>query len=581
MKRFDKKVLKKGVASICVSFLIVLCIYFVYDYVAVFLNRAIETHSIGFLEGFDLKTKLQEKCGFEGVPSAAQVQETFGLFYKLFLFWTAFVGLLIFAPWTCWKKSEKGKFFPTYNPKKKYIRGSLFSISALFISVVALFLFWNFVIRISGLLGDDYYCGMTQWKSFITRFSWWVWCYATHVSRIGESIYYIFPQTIDRTYHLIVTPLFVAVFPFVMKLFANASFSMTEWRGVAYYWMMGLLSFMGVVIIRIFIVLAPTANYFYPVVLCLFFWSFYYRYSGYKQNSDYSTLSKILFFILGVISGWSTEGLGAIGVFLGGIWLFYWWRKENHIGKMHYIGLIGYLSGACNVMFSTGPVIRGLHDTSLTGGNVPYNLTVLPLWQRFTYVPEMFEAIWPCVRLTVMFLALIIVLALIFKQKECLTRQMIIKLFYFIVVALALCFVYIVGAIPNGSTFTPASFVMIAALGIVYAKLLETNWKIAVFPLIALVVTTFVYMSPRIKHAMVTSKAEKARIVRILEAKQQGITDLVLSYPANCDLSVTEKGKIVDRTYIPFQHFSPNPVANKHQAAFFGLHSIAEENWKP
>ena len=87
-------------------------------------------------------------------------------------------------------------------------------------------------------------------------------------------------------------------------------------------------------------------------------------------------------------------------------------------------------------------------------------------------------------------------------------------------------------------------------------------------------------MTPRVSHALLTSKADKARIVRILEAKRQGIKDLVLPYPDDCDLSITSSGKEVDRTYIPFQHFSSNPQNNKHQATFFGLNSITEEDWK-
>lgn len=441
-------------------------------------------------------------------------------------------------------------------------------------------MFWYWIISLSGMFGDDYYCGMTQGKPLITRIAWWVWCYATHVSRIGESIYYIFPQTVERTQHLLITPLFVALFPFVMKRFSDAKFRMNEWRGIAYYWLMGLMSFMGIVIIRILIIYAPCANYFYPVVWCLFFLSFYVRYNGYKAHSDYSTITKVAFCLLGILSGWSTEGLGVVGMLFLLLWLAYWAITEKHVSKLHYAGIISYLIGACNVVFSTGPIIRGALDTNLTGGNVPYNLSVLPLWQRFTYFPEMLEAIGPCVRFPLIFIALTIFVAVIFKQKECYNKQMLIKLLSFSVVSFVLCFVYIVGAVPNGSTFSPASYFMVAALGIIYSKLLESNWKIAILPLLILVITTCIYMTPRVSHALLTSKADKARIVRILEAKRQGIKDLVLPYPDDCDLSITSSGKEVDRTYIPFQHFSSNPQNNKHQATFFGLNSITEEDWK-
>lgn len=580
MLHMKNRIVFKIVLSAAIAVCVVVCLYLVYDYAANLLNKAIDNHSIAFIEGFNLKEKLYEKCGFESFPSASLVQNMFGLFYKLFLFWVVFVGLLFFAPWSKWSANETVSFFPKTDCIIPHYSGNKSSLIALLVSVILLFLFWHWIISLSGMLGDDYYCGMTQGKPFITRFAWWMWCYATHVSRIGEAIYYIFPQTIDRTYHLIVTPMFVALFPFVMKRFSHANFSMAEWRGVAFYWMMGLMCFMGVIIIRIFIVFAPTANYFYPVVTCLFFWSFYYRYEGYNQNNNYSTIAKILFFILGVFSGWATEGLGVVGILLATLWLFYWYRRERHISKMHYVGLIAYFIGACSVVFSTGPIIRGLRDTSLTGGNVPYNLSVLPLCQRFTYIPEMIEAIWPCIRFSVMFIALIVILALIFRLKSCYSKQVLLRLLSFSIVAFALCFVYIVGAIPNGSTFSPASFLMIAALGGVFAKLLESNWKVAIFPLAILMICTFVYMKPRIQHALLTSKAEKERISNILEAKHKGVKDLVLPYPADFDLSRTTSGEEVDRTYIPFQHFSSDPKDNTKQAMFFGLNSIAEEDWK-
>lgn len=576
-------ILKKLCFSFIASIVITLSVYLVYDYVANWLNIAIDNHSISILEGFDLKTKLQEKCRLDSIPTAEQLQNRFGLFFKIFLFWLSAVFLLLFAPWRYWKEHETGRFLPSQDWLLKKVTSILdnkASSIVLLLSMCAFFAFWYWVISLSGMLGDDYYCGMTQGKSLITKFAWWAWCYATHVSRIGESIFYIFPQTVDRTQHLLITPLFVMLFPFVMKRFAKASFKMNEWRGIAYYWMMGIMSFLGVVIIRILIIYAPTTNYFYPVVWCLFFWSFYYNYAGCKESSNYSTISKIAFCILGVLSGWATEGLAVIGVVLGSIWLVYWVAKERYISKFYYLGLISYLVGACNVVFSTGPIIRGMLDTRLTGGNVPYNLSVLPLWQRFTYIPEMFEAIWPCVRFTVGLIFFTIIIAYIAKVKECYSKGLLLKVSCFFIVALLLCFVYIVGAIPNGSTFAPASYVMVAALGVLYAQLLLRKWYVAVVPLVVLFSFAVWYMTPRIEMALITSKAEKKRIEYIQQEKNKGIKTLVLPYPLSFPLPETEGGAATDRTYIPFQHFSINPAINKHQAIFFGVNSISEQDWK-
>ena len=571
----SKTVLARLFTALLLAIIVVAVMYLVYDYAAVALNHAIDNRSIGFLQGFDLKAKLYDKCGFDGVPSAAEIQSRFGLFYKIFLFWFAFLGLLVFAPWKRWKQDHTA-----FLPRIRFT-SQLFKVApqykrstwALILSIIALYAFWYWIISLSGMLGDDYYCGMTQGKPFITRFAWWVWCYVTHVSRIGESIYYIFPQTIERTQHLLITPLFVALFPFVIKRFSEAKFKMNSWRGVVFYWAMGVLAFMGIVIIRILIIYAPCTNYFYPVVLCLLFWSFYLNYKGYAPHNNHSTLTIIGFTILGVISGWATEGMAAIGIILLTIWLFYWVAKEKIIPKFYYMGLIGYLIGACNVVFSTGPAIRGALDPRLTGGNVPYNLTVLPFCQRFTYLPELYQALWECITVPVCLILLSIALICIFRLLPYFGKRFWQRFLFYMIIAMSLATVYIVGAVPNGSTFTPSSYIMVAAFGLILARMLEINWKVALTPVLCLIVCTIIYMYPRIKLGLITSRYDKARIELIKAKKAAGEKDIELPYPLPFEYKA-------DRTYIPFQHFSPRPSENKHQATFFGVHSIKEEDWK-
>lgn len=88
-------ILKKLCFSFIASIVITLSVYLVYDYVANWLNIAIDNHSISILEGFDLKTKLQEKCRLDSIPTAEQLQNRFGLFFKIFLFWLSAVFLLL------------------------------------------------------------------------------------------------------------------------------------------------------------------------------------------------------------------------------------------------------------------------------------------------------------------------------------------------------------------------------------------------------------------------------------------------------------------------------------------------------
>ena len=82
-----------------------------------------------------------------------------------------------------------------------------------------------------------------------------------------------------------------------------------------------------------------------------------------------------------------------------------------------------------------------------------------------------------------------------------------------------------------------------------------------------------IYMYPRIKLGLITSRYDKARIELIKAKKAVGEKDIELPYPLPFEYKA-------DRTYIPFQHFSPRTFENKHQATFFGVHSIKEEDWK-
>lgn len=401
---------KNYIIKVFLSLLIAIIITFVlsvfYAEVRSLLLDAISNNSISFLSNFDLIGKIQTKCGFETIPTVSELNQRFLLFYKIGLFWFVFLLLVFFAPRKLWN-TQKSYFWPKFTCPTLQIKYHKISTFILIICILIIYFLIYYIIYLSWFGGDDYYCGMTQGQSFVTRFSWWCWCFVTHVSRIGEIIFYIFPYSLDKSQHLFITPLFICVFPFIVKrAIGNVTFSMNTWKGILFYICIAIISFMGIGEINIITGYAACTNYIYPTIIFLFFLSYYTIYRG--ELKSYSTLTYILFCLMSVIAGWATEGLAVAGsLYLFG-WLLYWGIKKQQVDKLHYYGIMSFLIGACNVVFSPGPSIRGALTHTLTGGNVPYNLTVLPLYKRFLYTPELFQALWPCVSLSVTLIVIIL-----------------------------------------------------------------------------------------------------------------------------------------------------------------------------
>ena len=60
MLHMKNRIVFKIVLSAAIAVCVVVCLYLVYDYAANLLNKAIDNHSIAFIEGFNLKEKLYE-----------------------------------------------------------------------------------------------------------------------------------------------------------------------------------------------------------------------------------------------------------------------------------------------------------------------------------------------------------------------------------------------------------------------------------------------------------------------------------------------------------------------------------------
>lgn len=556
----------KACISLTSAIIITILISFLYSTGREWLLEAISNKSLSFLNDFDLINKIQTKCGFDTIPTVSELNSRFLLFYKIGLFWFTFILLWIFAPWEQWKE-QKSYFFPHIKIPTLNIKKNIYSTILLILCIVAIYWLIYYIIYLSWFGGDDYYCGMTQGKSFITKFAWWLWCYVTHVSRIGEIIIYIFPYTLDKSQHLFITPIFICIFPFIVKrVIGNAHFFMNSWKGVIFYISISILSFLGIGTISIITGYAACTNYIYPTIIFLFFLSFYTAYNGIVKS--YSSLTYIAFCILSLVSGWATEGLAVTGCLYLFVWLIHWGIKRNQIDKLHYLGIMFFLVGACNVVFSPGPSIRGALTPTLTGGNVPYNLTVLPFHERFFYIPELLQALWPCVHITLYLIGILLISSFLTKMK--LGKEFYKNLFLWLALAFISAFVYIVGAIPNSSTFVPASYLAICAFAYLYSKVLNEKIYLAFGLFIGFTIYSTWYMIPRISVAKKLKKYEIIRTNRIKEA--------ILSHEKNIKLPPT-----LPFTYNPQKNginvslLSNDPSKNQMAAKYFHIESICEE----
>ncbi len=549
-----------------------------------YLLFAIENHTIGFLDNFDLISKIQEKCHFETIPTLAQIQETFFQIPKWFIFSLGFCILLVFMPVKEWKKNHDFHWFPrkgTINACFESIWSSYKSANKFyFVIICVLFLtqysLCHYIIYLSWMSGDDYYCGMTLGQPLIVKFAWWIWSNLTHVSRIGEMIYYIFPQTIDRPMNLWFTPFVFSLFPFIITrvLSNNKDYSWCNFKGACRYLVLSCMIYLGLAHLTTFCCYAVVCAYIYSTLFVLFMLPLFMNLS--RWNQPHSVLYIMLLMIGSFICGQSTEGISVIMTsFLGILFIYMLYQHFVNQKKLYpafYLPLISFWIGACWILLSTGTIIRGM-NTPLTGGNVPYNLTGMSLLQKITYLPEMFYAIWKLAYIDLLVFAFLLSLCMVLILKNRERREYYIpiikKACLFLFVAILLAVVYLVGAIPNGSTLTPCSFMIIAVdayLMVSIEKAIKSSF-IHVLLSVVLVVVSYFYIQPAIEYAKYLKPFDELRTQRIFEQKKQGIQDVILPSPFPEDFD-PEKSKLF-ATYI-----------QPGYAFLFGVKSITEEGAK-
>ncbi len=536
---------KKLFINIVYSFLfaIMLTILFcgLYTFCRNYLSQCIENNSIGFLENFNLIEKIQEKCHFDTIPTIWQLQETFMQISKLFIFFFGLSLLIIFMPINEWK--EQGFHFYFYPPKEAIcqffykIKNSFKHANKRWMFFLLVLMAIQYVVCYSIIYyswwsGDDFYCTMTSGKSFFVRYFWWIWCCLTHVARVGEMIYYIFPLSPDRWSHLFITPAIFVSFPFAVKRIVAPNLSWTSAIGTLFYLSSCCLIYLGTNGFSTFCCYAPCTGYIYSSIFVLFIIPYYIY--GIDRTNSYSFLSIIVFCLCSFIFGSSTEGIAAIFTVILASQLLWRYFKGMSLPPLYYFSLIAFWVGATWLLFSPGATIRGM-NTPFTGGNVPYNFYGMSILEKLSYIPDMLFAIWKVTRTTLILYAITFFVWLHAYVKLNYKEELKKKLYYSLLIALislSMAIIYIAGAIPNGSTFTPCSYGLICALLYLVVALCEiyrSNILILIFS-VTLCIINICYIFPSLTYSVYLKPYDIKRSNLLYEQINQGEKTIILPY---------------------------------------------------
>lgn len=536
-KNIKKKVLVSIVISTITALIVTGLFIYLYQYLRGILINAIELKSIALLGHFDLLTKIHDKMGFNTIPTIWDMQIHYGMIIKFSVSIVVISQLLYWMPREVWSQ-HKTTFFPDINLNfnlKKRIGWKI----GLIILVMLFYTIFSYFLYLCWMGGDDWYSTMSTGLSLPSRLAWWGWCWMTHVSRIGEMLVYLHPLTLDRWQHYLITPLFWISFPFIIKYMIGkyADFKMYSAKGLIFYATMASMTLLGIKNIMIPTCYIVSANYVYGSILSILYFAIIFH----RNKEKTSVLGIITLSFLALICGWSTEGFAVMGLATFVIYLFYLSRKGIYLNKANYISIIFYFIGTCNVLFSPGPIVRGHLNPTITGGNVPYNLSSIGLFDRLAYIPEWIESI--CSSMYMNFILILIFSCIVLIYKSRFTNGALLWIHITIPVAIGLlsALAYLVGgAIPNASTYIPSCYCLCIAIGILLATLLNQNILITSIISVSIVLFFAISIGQKIAFLAPLKHYESQMYEEIFRQKNLGKEHIVLDYPFDSEIQEKE-----------------------------------------
>lgn len=540
------------------------------------LLRAIDSHTIAFLENFDLIGKIQEKVHTDTIPTIWQLQAMFFQIGKLFIFFLGFCVLLLFMPLKEWRSQHRLYCLPRFSKLRQCWQSLCNCFSAvhkgwlavlIVLAALQFALCWTIVYH-SWWSGDDFYCTLNTGQPFLVRFLRWVWCSSIHVARGGELFFYLFPLTPDRWVHLLLTPAFFALFPWAVKRLVLPQLEMCSLRGVLFYLTAACLIYMGARFTT-YCCFSACANYIYGTIFAMFVIPYYVY--GVDQTKDHSWLTILLFGLCTFLLGVSTEGIAVVFIVLLFGQLLWRYVKVQPLPPLYYISLITFWMGACWLLFMPGAAVRGM-NTPFTGGIVPYNFYGMPLLTKLSYLPELFAVIWRVCHVALIFYMLTVAVwlyAYLRSGRSALLLRPLLVSLGILALSLLTAVVYIGGCIPNGSTFTPCSFGIISALLYLLYTLYDAHisWLYPALVVVALIALCVRLIVPNLSYSIYLKPFELQRNARIQQQIAAGQDTIRLPYPYPADYDST-------RTDIP------HAVKISEMAVYFNVKAIIEEGKK-
>lgn len=551
-ERLHKKgiLLRLGLSVVLASVMTVLfCL--VYTAGRDWLLQAIESHSLAFLENFDLLGKVQEKFHLDTIPTIWQLQDMFFQIGKYFLFALVFSLLLFFMPVREWKAHYQFYWLPNPVKVKTLIAHCCTRLKVahkgwlliLMVLAIVQFVLCYTIIYYSWWSGDDYYCTLTTGESFLVKFLRWVWCSNTHVARAGELFFYLFPLTPSRWAHLLLTPTLFVLFPVAVKRLVMPQLSWCSLKGVLFYLSAACLLYLGTRF-STYCCYSPCTNYVYGTIFVMFLLPYYV--DGVGKTGSHSWVTIGLFGLCTLVMGMTTESIAVLFSLLLFGQLLWRYVKGLPLPPLYYISLITFWLGAAWLLFTPGASVRGM-NSPFAGGSIPYNLYGLPLLTKLSYLPELFEIVWETTYVVVVLYLLTIVGCLLACLKPSVRGQLLRPLMVSLGIALfslSLAVVYIGGAIPHGSTFTPYSYGLICAflyLLLSLSDVLKANWLLTAV-VVVLCGLCVRLIAPSLSYAIYLKPYELQRNEKIAEQLKSHPDTLYIANPYPADYDSTRTG---------------------------------------
>ncbi len=420
------------------------------------------------------------------------------------------------------------------------------------ISVVLAYAMISGLLYCTWLSGDSWWQWMMSQQSFSVKFHEALWRYFGWVGRIGEQIGVWWSLSPSRWQFWLLTPAFVAVFPFIVKRTIRADIPMASPKGIVFFWLCIVLSLIGVSTEpawRNYTCYAVHINYLWPTIWSIFFLSIFTA-NRELFGEKYPILNGSSSLLLGIISGWGTECFTAVLLPLLLVWGVYHLVRRLPMSYSARWGIAGFIIGAA-LLFGSGAAAgrAGEHTilyrlpydellqfvyhldwskvSRLNTGSIPANLVDVPLHLRVFFAPYLLDFFWNAVSLTATFIVVtVLLLALFNRSRFCSSVK---EPVLWMTVSCVMALSYLGGCIPSHYSFLPSCFLAICGALLLWSRL--SKWAAYSVGIFLIMYGMFAFIVPALVEGIQYKPYEIARAGEIRRQASLGIKHIHLKAP--------------------------------------------------